>query len=348
MLDVKILPLLDRAIFHQHPVIHLIMLTEILLVVALEHIAVIPVLAVQVHRYRNAPLQSHRPVRDQIADDGVGKLAFQHNGVGQNPIVEHRVKHRAAAEFLPGNQGKALVPTLPTGSALNADAHILVHHVAGFPQELGNNPRLPLDPIIGKGFFSHAAAQVPLVVGLAGDVNAVLAEYVLILEDQAQGIAPLRGLETYKIGLGQNLAFAAPVADVHRPNHRTLVHRLLGRREILPVPDHVPEAVVHIGLVGAVGNGDAALIPLGIFGGRAAVGGVVDLTVGRGGQLQGKVRFIVAARHGSLGHRGSGPGFQPLKDRVAQCQRRAGNDDDPFSAPPAQKPPPVGYPAFQV
>ena len=101
-------------------------------------------------------MQSHRPVRGQIADDGIGKLAFQHNGMGQHPVVEHRVKHRAAAEFLPGNQGKALVPTLPGGFSLNADANLLVHHVAGFPQEFGNGSHLPLDHVIGKRCVSRA------------------------------------------------------------------------------------------------------------------------------------------------------------------------------------------------
>ena len=46
LLGVKVVPLLNHAVFHQHPVVHLVVLTEILLVIALEHIAVVPVLPV--------------------------------------------------------------------------------------------------------------------------------------------------------------------------------------------------------------------------------------------------------------------------------------------------------------
>ena len=101
-------------------------------------------------------MQSHRPIRSQIADDGIGKLAFQHNRMGQNPIIKHRVKHRAAAVVFPGGQRESLIPSLPRGFSLNADAHILVHHVAGFPQKLGNGSHLPLDHVIGKRPISSA------------------------------------------------------------------------------------------------------------------------------------------------------------------------------------------------
>ena len=101
-------------------------------------------------------MQSHRPIRGQIADDGVGKLAFQHNGMGQHPVVEHRVKHRAAAVVFPGGQRESLIPSLPGGFSLNADANLLVHHIPGIPQQLGNSSHLPLDHVIGKRPISSA------------------------------------------------------------------------------------------------------------------------------------------------------------------------------------------------
>ena len=79
---IKIRSFIDHPVFHQNAVIHLVMLTEILFVVPLQYVAVVPVLSIEVHLHGDATLEGNRPIRNQIPNYGIGKSAFQHDGVG--------------------------------------------------------------------------------------------------------------------------------------------------------------------------------------------------------------------------------------------------------------------------
>ena len=195
--------LVHHPILNQRPVAHLIILAEILIVIPLQHEAVIPVFSVQVHPDRNAPLDRNRPIRHQLRQHGIRQCFFDHHRMGGDPFKKNRIKNLTAAVFFPGSQGEALFGRTPGRSALDFQARFLIQDIPAAVQQFRRDAHFPILLIVGnRSRVLLSPGQIPVIIVLSRNVDSLVSEQVLIRKHQRKGVPGFRRLQADEIGLG--------------------------------------------------------------------------------------------------------------------------------------------------